>query len=271
MPSQIGERAEAAAMAALAAAMAALAAAGKEVLPPLGRRRYDLAYDDDGQLVELQCKAGLLKDGALSFRTHSVGRGFIRDHRGVSYFGVYCHQHREVYLVPIEEVPHLAGLSRLTPARNGQRTGIRLASESMLKPLPPVEASPNIDDYRYYGEDDPMKATAVDLPVLCCSPLTGASIDGDQAATTAALFKALSDPHRVRIVNLLANAGEAVCVCDITDAIGLSQPTVSFHLKKLVSSGLLHREKRATWAYYSLNREALDRLANVVEVKGNGA
>lgn len=113
-----------------------------------------------------------------------------------------------------------------------------------------------------------MTAAPVDVPVFCCAPLTGSSINDEQAATTANLFKALSDPHRVRIVNLLANAGEAVCVCDITDAIGLSQPTISFHLKKLVSSGLLDREKRTTWAYYSLNRVALDQLANVVKVRG---
>ena len=113
-----------------------------------------------------------------------------------------------------------------------------------------------------------MTTTTVDLPLLCCAPLTGSSIDDEQATTTANLFKALSDPHRVQIVNLLANAGEAVCVCDITDAIGLAQPTVSFHLKKLVSSGLLDREKRSTWAYYSLNPKALDQLADVVKVKG---
>lgn len=113
-----------------------------------------------------------------------------------------------------------------------------------------------------------MNAMAVDLPVLCCAPLSGAKISLEEADATADLFKALSDPHRVRIVNLLANAGDAVCVCDITDAIGLSQPTVSFHLKKLVSSGLLDRQKRATWAYYSLNRSALDRLADVVKVEG---
>ncbi len=113
-----------------------------------------------------------------------------------------------------------------------------------------------------------MASIVLDVPVLCCAPLSGTEISDEQASATADLFKALSDPHRVKIVNLLANAGEAVCVCDITDMIGLSQPTVSFHLKKLVSSGLLDREKRATWAYYSLNPNALDQLAEVVKVKG---
>ena len=107
-----------------------------------------------------------------------------------------------------------------------------------------------------------------DSAIECCGPVGAVGLTDAEVEATAQLFKALSDPHRVRIVNLLANAGEAVCVCDITDLIGLSQPTVSFHLKKLVSSGLLDREKRATWAYYSLNRKALDQLADVVKVKG---
>lgn len=113
-----------------------------------------------------------------------------------------------------------------------------------------------------------MPQIALEEPVLCCVPLNASTLNDEEAQATAQLFKALADPHRVRIVNLLANAGEAVCVCDITDVVGLSQPTVSFHLKKLVSSGLLSREKRGTWAYYSLNRPALDRLAVVVTIKG---
>jgi len=107
-----------------------------------------------------------------------------------------------------------------------------------------------------------------DTPVECCVPVGRRGLTGEQADATAQLFKALADPHRVRIVNLLANAGEPVCVCDITDSIGLSQPTISFHLKKLVASGLLDREKRATWAYYSLNPSALEQLTDVVKIEG---
>lgn len=107
-----------------------------------------------------------------------------------------------------------------------------------------------------------------DSPIACCAPVGAQQLSDEEAEATAQLFKALADPHRLRIVNLLANAGEAVCVCDITETVGLSQPTVSFHLKKLVNSGLLDREKRATWAYYSLNRKALDRLSTVVKIKG---
>ena len=88
-----------------------------------------------------------------------------------------------------------------------------------------------------------------------------------EAATTAAVFKALADPSRVRIVNLLANAPGPACVCDLTPELGLSQPTVSFHLKKLVQAGILDREQRGVWAYYQVNREALERLATVFHVE----
>ena len=82
-------------------------------------------------------------------------------------------------------------------------------------------------------------------------------ITDEQAETLAGVFKALADPHRVRILNMLVNADEPVCVCDFTPHLGLSQPTVSFHLTKLLKAGLLDREQRGTWAYYSLNRSAL--------------
>jgi ArsR family transcriptional regulator len=102
----------------------------------------------------------------------------------------------------------------------------------------------------------------------CCAPLGAPSLSGDQAKATAGLFKALADPHRVRIVNLLATSPDPVCVCEFTGPLGLSQPTVSHHLKKLVAAGLLHREQRGTWAYYSLNRDALGRLAAVADLQG---
>ena len=101
-------------------------------------------------------------------------------------------------------------------------------------------------------------------PVECCTPVAGPGVTTDQAATLAAIFKALADPHRVRIVNLLANATEPVCVCEITPHLKLSQPTTSFHLKKLVASGLLTREQRGTWAFYSIDPAAMERLKGVV-------
>ena len=104
-------------------------------------------------------------------------------------------------------------------------------------------------------------------PVACCTPVAEPGITTEQAATLAAVFKSLADPHRVRIVNLLANASEPVCVCDFIPQLDLSQGTVSFHLKKLLAVGLLERQQRGTWAYYSLNREALDGLADVFATK----
>jgi ArsR family transcriptional regulator len=102
----------------------------------------------------------------------------------------------------------------------------------------------------------------------CCAPLDASSLSDADARATAALFKALADPHRVKIVNLLATSPEAVCVCEFTGPLGLSQPTVSHHLKKLVQAGLLRREQRGTWAYYSLDRGALGRLAAVADLQG---
>lgn len=102
----------------------------------------------------------------------------------------------------------------------------------------------------------------------CCAPLAGPTISASQAEATATLFKALSDPTRVRLVNMLANSPEAVCVCEMNAHFDLGQPTLSHHLKKLVAAGLLKREQRGTWAYYSLDRESLIQLAEVTNPLG---
>jgi ArsR family transcriptional regulator, arsenate/arsenite/antimonite-responsive transcriptional repressor len=104
-------------------------------------------------------------------------------------------------------------------------------------------------------------------PVECCTPVALPDITPDQATTLAVIFKALADPSRVQIVNALANTDEPVCVCDLQPLLRLSQGTVSFHLKKLLDVGLLEREQRGTWAYYSLNREGFHRLADVFTTK----
>ena len=104
----------------------------------------------------------------------------------------------------------------------------------------------------------------------CCAPLGAPSLSADQAQATARLFKALADPHRVRILNLLATSPDPVCVCEFTVPLGLSQPTVSHHLKKLVQVGLLQREQRGTWAYYSLRPDALGGLAAALDLRGAG-
>ncbi|HMO10717.1 MAG TPA: metalloregulator ArsR/SmtB family transcription factor [Actinotalea sp.] len=109
---------------------------------------------------------------------------------------------------------------------------------------------------------------ATALPVLqptCCEPLTAATLSHEQAITLAARMKALADPARLRLVSLLAASpdGEA-CVCDLTEPLGLSQPTVSHHLKVLHEAGLLTREKRSIWAYYAVVPDALANLADLL-------
>jgi ArsR family transcriptional regulator len=103
-------------------------------------------------------------------------------------------------------------------------------------------------------------------PIACCAPLAAPVLSDEEAEATATLFRALGDPARVRIVNLIANADRAVCVCDFVEPVGLSQPTVSHHLKKLVDAGLLEREQRGRWAYYSLNPEAAETLRGLADL-----
>jgi ArsR family transcriptional regulator len=104
--------------------------------------------------------------------------------------------------------------------------------------------------------------------IACCAPLDSPVLSDDEAVATAELFRALGDPARVRIVNLLATRDEPVCVCNLVEPLGLSQPTVSHHMKKLVEAGLLEREQRGRWAYFSLRREAVRKLAAVADLKG---
>jgi ArsR family transcriptional regulator len=116
----------------------------------------------------------------------------------------------------------------------------------------------------------PTAPTTTTLPMAsaCCAPLGAAGLTDDQAEATAQLFKALADPHRVKILNLLATRPEPVCVCEFTGPLKLSQPTVSHHLKKLVQAGLLDRQQRGTWAYYSLRPDALGGLAAALDLQG---
>jgi len=104
--------------------------------------------------------------------------------------------------------------------------------------------------------------------IVCCAPLAAPVLDEEAATATAELFKALADPARVRIVNVLATNREPVCACEFEPALGLSQPTVSHHLKKLTEAGLLEREQRGKWAYFSLKRDAAEKLAAVADLKG---
>ena len=105
-------------------------------------------------------------------------------------------------------------------------------------------------------------------PIVCCAPLAATVMSDEEATATSEIFKALSDPARVRIVNLLATNGEPVCICDLIAPVGLSQPTVSHHMKKLLAAGLVEREQRGKWAFFSLKRDAVETLAAVADLKG---
>jgi ArsR family transcriptional regulator len=105
------------------------------------------------------------------------------------------------------------------------------------------------------------------LPVIqCCAPLAGEALTDDEASQLEQVFKALADRHRVKILNrLLAAGGAAVCVCDLEELLGLKQPTVSYHLKQLLSAGIVTREKRGSYAYFSLAPDALERVRGLLE------
>ncbi len=100
---------------------------------------------------------------------------------------------------------------------------------------------------------------------VCCAPLSQVPLSPEQAGQVAPLLKALAEPVRLRLMSLVASreGGEA-CVCDLTDAFDLSQPTISHHLKVLHDAGLLDREKRGVWVYYRARTEALASLGALI-------
>lgn len=99
----------------------------------------------------------------------------------------------------------------------------------------------------------------------CCSPLVRDPLSAERAGDLARMFKALSDPARLRLLSLVAShAGGEACVCDISDSFDLSQPTISHHLKVLREAGLLDCERRGTWVYYWVIPGALQQLSSVL-------
>jgi len=103
------------------------------------------------------------------------------------------------------------------------------------------------------------------LADACCVPLLREPITAGQAADLARLLKALADPVRLRLVSMVAaHEGGEACVCDLTEPLGLTQPTISHHLKILTDAGIFTRDKRGVWAYYALRPEALQALAAIL-------
>jgi ArsR family transcriptional regulator len=125
------------------------------------------------------------------------------------------------------------------------------------------EVAASIDDCQYRS----VSKSSGELPVLttalrCCTPLSGEPMSEDQARTVAPLLKALADPVRLRLLSLvLSHENGEACVCDLTPAFDLSQPTISHHLKVLHEAGLLDREKRGTWVYYQAQPGALTAIS----------
>ena len=102
-----------------------------------------------------------------------------------------------------------------------------------------------------------LPVTIVDA--ACCTPRAIPAISPEDAERIARTFKALGDPTRIRLLSLISSAdGGEACICDLTEPVGLSQGTVSHHMKLLVDAGLVTREQRGRWAYFALSDGALD-------------
>ena len=116
-----------------------------------------------------------------------------------------------------------------------------------------------IDVCQYTG----MRTT---VPIVeCCSPLLDSPLGQAEAEQLAAAFKVIADPARLRLLSLLASKpGAEACVCDLVEPLGLSQPTISHHLKLLFEAGLLEREKRGLWVYYRLVPDRLQILRDAL-------
>jgi ArsR family transcriptional regulator len=99
--------------------------------------------------------------------------------------------------------------------------------------------------------------------VQCCEPVLDTPLDEGEAALLAGWFKVLADPARLRLLSMIAAQDES-CACDLVDPLGVSQPTVSHHLKVLHEAGLVDREKRGRWVYYKARPDSLKVLANAL-------
>lgn len=111
----------------------------------------------------------------------------------------------------------------------------------------------------------PSSLPLLDAAQACCSPVTGGELRVEDAEQLARMFKALGDPTRVRLLSLIAaQPDREACICDLVDPVGLSQPTVSHHMKQLVDAGLVVREQRGRWAFYRVVNETLAALSGAL-------
>ena len=142
--------------------------------------------------------------------------------------------------------------------------------------MPGQKVEPDIDDcqclwqtaavYDVQEAEMVRELTVLDQPAVeaCCAPLQAAPLDASQAAELARRFAALSDPVRLRLLNLLATSRSAVCACDLVEPVGKSQPTVSHHLKVLRDAGLVTSDKRGVNVWYAVVPAALDVLRDAL-------
>lgn len=110
------------------------------------------------------------------------------------------------------------------------------------------------------------KTSATDCAPHCSIPLTTPRLSHDQATQLSSVFKALAHPTRVQLMNLLVSSPFAVCAYDLQVAMGMAQSTISHHLKLVVGAGLVHRQQRGIWAYYSINVDAMRALGIVISL-----
>lgn len=105
----------------------------------------------------------------------------------------------------------------------------------------------------------------------CRTPLMAPVLSDDEATAIAQALKAVAEPMRIKILHRLASAApDGVCVCDLVEPLGLTQPTVSHHLKVLLDAGLVDRRQQGTFSYYALREGGLDRLGALLSVSSPG-
>ena len=102
------------------------------------------------------------------------------------------------------------------------------------------------------------------LPVDCCTPIAGSSLGDGEAVELERLLRSVADRHRLKILNMLVRAGAPVCVCEFTAELELPQQNISYHLKQLVDAGVIARERRGRYSYYTLVDGALNQIAALV-------
>ena len=111
----------------------------------------------------------------------------------------------------------------------------------------------------------PRMARTLTVLDSCCKPIAS-SVSAAEAVELERVLHAVADRHRITLVNILANAEEPVCVCDLVPALDLAQPTVSYHLKQLVDAGIISRERRGTYSYYELVPGALGQIGALFQM-----